>query len=203
MKVVVFTFFFFATLLGRCDSPLTSTEFYLAYQHPIIEKAIKRKGIPIDKELMNFLFQGTNSLELKVALINALGWNYKGQKNAARFLSYLVKQKRCIGLTDLMNSQQSDLILCYAYLLALDNYFQVEDAKRFAQKAVELNQKSYTTLIITALIEAQEALNTDWCEVYHATDRVRQMEGLIVDMNEQAIQKIFEYMDIYSDSCSS
>jgi hypothetical protein len=74
---------------------------------------------------MKFLVQETNSLELKMALINALGWNYNGQKNAKRFLTYVVKKKIGSGITDLMNSGRSDLLLCYAYLLALDDYFQV------------------------------------------------------------------------------
>lgn len=83
----------------------------------------------------------------------------------------------------------------------MDNYFQVSRAKQIAQMALGLNNTSYTVQIIAALIEAQEALNTDWCQVYQSTNKVRETTGLVMDMNEVARQIIFEYMDIYSSSC--
>lgn len=184
-----------------CDSPLTSTDFHLAYKHSVIEKALKRKGKSINKVLMQFLMDNEGALDCKVALINALGWDFDGQKNAPLFLKFLVKNNICKNEADLLSSKNAELLICYAYLMAMDNYFEVSKAKQIAQLAAGINKSSYTVQIIAALIAAQESLNTDWCQVYQATNQVREAAGLAMDMNQGAVQIIFEYMDIYSSSC--
>jgi hypothetical protein len=201
MKILYSLFILLIPIIGICDSPLTSTDFHLAYKHPIIEKASNRKGKPINKELMHFLMDKGNALDCKVALINAVGWNFEGQKNAQLFMKFLIKNKKCKNETELLASKNAELLICYTYLMAMDNYFHVLRAKQIAQLAVEENKTSYTVHIIAALIEAQEALNTDWCQVYQSTNRVREATGLAMDMDEGAVKIIFEYMDIYSSSC--
>ena len=94
-----------------------------------------------------------------------------------------------------------ELIICMAYLKALGNYFEVDDAVLLAQKAKKSNPKSYTVNIICALIEAQKAMDNDWCEVYELTNRVRENKALIDDMNEVAKNEIFNYMDLYAHYC--
>ena len=60
---------------------------------------------------------------------------------------------------------------------------------------------SYTFNIITALIKAQKAFDTDWCKVYILTDNVRKDKSLIGDMDIKAIAIIFDYMDLYKEDC--
>lgn len=201
MRSLFFFFILFIPFAGICDSPLTSADFHLAYKHKVIDKAVKRKGKPINKEIMQFLMEKGCGLDYKVALINAVGWDFDGQKNAQLFLKFLIKTKKCTNESDLLLSNNAEWLICYAYLMAMDNYFQVSRAKEIAQMALGLNNTSYTVQIIAALIEAQEALNTDWCQVYQSTNKVRETTGLVMDMNEVARQIIFEYMDIYSSSC--
>jgi len=55
--------------------------------------------------------------------------------------------------------------------------------------------------MVWALIHAQQAIDSDWCEVYKLTDRVRENKELVQDMKEEAIAIIFEYMDLYQDNC--
>ena len=70
-----------------------------------------------------------------------------------------------------------------------------------AQKAKLKKKNSYTINIICALIEAQKAMGSDWCEVYNLTNNVRINDALQIDMKEDAIKIIFEYMDLYKDYC--
>ena len=84
-----------------------------------------------------------------------------------------------------------------AYLKALDDYFDVDEAIVYAKKATGKNKNSYTTNIICALIEAQKAMGSDWSEVYNLTNNVRLNRSLNRDMKEEAVKIIFEYMDLY------
>jgi hypothetical protein len=60
------------------DSPLTSTDFSSVYQNePIIVLSSKTKGLLTD-ELMDYLTQENNPVEIKMALINKIGWNIQG-----------------------------------------------------------------------------------------------------------------------------
>ena len=44
-------------------------------------------------------------------------------------------------------------------------------------------------------------MGSDWCEVYNLTNNVRINDALQIDMKEDAIKIIFEYMDLYKDYC--
>ena len=179
------------------DSPLTSTNFSKAYKDSeIIQLASKTEG-KLTIELMDYLSNNKNPIELKIALINELGWRFYGQNNSTIFYNYLKEKSK---LEDI-NEADANILICYAYLKALDNYFDVEDAIIYAKKAKSKNEKSYTINIICALIEAQKAMDSDWCEVYNLTNNVRINNTLNQDMKKDSISIIFNYMDIYKDNC--
>jgi len=58
-------------------------------------------------------------------------------------------------MEDLINNGKDYELLCLAYLKAMDNYFEVEEALVLAKKARSKKPGSCTFNIITALIEAQ------------------------------------------------
>jgi hypothetical protein len=179
------------------DSPLTSTNFSKAYKDSeVIQLASKTEG-KLTIELMDYLSNNKNPIELKIALINVLGWSFDGQNNSTMFYNYLKEKSK---LEDI-NEANADLLICYAYLKALDNYFDVEDAIIYAKKAKSKNKNSYTINIICALIEAQKAMDSDRCEVYNLTNNVRINNTLNQDMKEDSMFIIFDYMDIYKDNC--
>ena len=91
-------------------------------------------------------------------------------------------------------------MICVAYFVALGDYFDVDNAILLANHAKTKSPQSYTVNIICALIEAQKAMDDDWCEVYNLVNRVRENETLTDDMNEEAKAAIFEYMDLYDCS---
>src|SRR5699024_3391634 len=134
---------------------------------------------------MDYIINENNPIDLKVAAINELGWSLRGKNNARLFYEYMKYRN---VLQDI-NNASADILICYAYFLALDDYFDVEEAIVYANKAKAKNEKSYTIQIITALIEAQKALDNkdDWCKVYKLTNNVRTNKTLTKDMNDEAI----------------
>lgn len=195
MKII----FAFAILLISsasvfADSPLTSTTFYTAYEgSPTVQAALDCEGV-ITEDLMKFLNSKKNSIALKVAVINAIGWNFEGQGNYTRYNDFLGSKKGKGAL-------KAQNLLCLAYLKAMDNYFDCNDALRIADEALALNPQSYTFNIIHALIKAQVLFDVSWCELWNATDIVRKNNNLTMDMNAEAIRIIFEYMDLYQSEC--
>ena len=189
------------TFIVFADSPLTSTTFSSAYQNEeIVIKASKTNGL-LTKELMKYLLKKNNPIVVKMALINELSWDIDGKSNTVIFMNYLKKKKIYKNEGDFLEDATGDIILCLAYLKALDDYNQVNDALAYAEHALKKNRKSYTYNIITALIKAQKAFDTDWCEVFILTDNVRKDNSLTIDMNNNAISIIFDYMDLYEGDC--
>lgn len=56
--------------------------------------------------------------------------------------------------------------------------------------------------MISALINAQFAMDYDWCQVYTLTNNVRKNASLKKDFRMSAIPMVFEYMDLYADECN-
>lgn len=182
------------------DSPITSTAFSKAYhKEAIVMLAAKAHG-KINTELMDYL-AGRNPIDIKVALINELGWEGEGKVNANIFAGYLMKSKGYMTEAELQRKAKPDDLLCIAYLKAMDNYFDVSKAITYADLAISKNSKSYTYQIITSLIKAQAAMEQDWCAVYSLTDRVRANKDLKLDMKAEASKLIFDYMDEYKAYC--
>ncbi|HNZ41823.1 MAG TPA: hypothetical protein PLI16_00440 [Bacteroidales bacterium] len=183
------------------DSPLTSTDFYKAYQHEkMVVRAAATDGV-LTNQLIKFLLAKKKPIAVKMAVINRLGWSLDGKQNASVFFDYLQEHKGYKGTDDLLKRAGASELLCMAYLKAMDNYFEVDEAIVYAEKAVSKNPKSFTYNIICALIKAQKAMDGDWCMVFKITDRVRKDKSLQMDMKQEAFNIIFEYMDLYQDDC--
>jgi len=195
MKIIIaFVVLFISTVSVFADSPLTSTPFNTAYEGSSkVQEALNCNGV-ISEDLMKFLNSKNNSIALKVAVINAIGWNFEGQGNYVRYNDFLGNKKGKGAL-------KAQNLLCLAYLKAMDNYFDCNDALRIADEALALNPKSYTFNIIHALIKAQVLFDVSWCELWNETNIVRNNKSLTMDMNAEAIRIIFEYMDLYKEEC--
>jgi len=189
----------FASHTVLADSPLTSTTIYLGYKNePIVVEALEYKVL--SKNILEYLESSQNPVAIKIAVINALGWNIDGNTNAERFLQYLYKKNEYENTDVFLMELTGEMIICLAYFVALGDYFDVDNAVLLANHAKAKSPRSYTVNIICALIEAQKAFNDDWCEVYNLVNRVRENDTLIDDMNEEAKAAIFEYMDLYECS---
>lgn len=203
MKIRCFSSFMFILLFtyAFADSPITSTPFWEAYKtEKAIVKAAQVNG-QLTNELADFLISKKNSIDVKMAVINCLSWDLNGKKNAAVFVNRLLEKNIYNNTEDFRNNGRADHLLCMAYLKAMDDYFDVTDAFQWAELALLKNNTSYTFNIIHSLIHAQILFDSDWCLVFLATHYVRINNSLKQDMKPEAITIIFDYMDLYRDSC--
>lgn len=185
------------------DSPITSTHFAEAYQdEPIVVVTVQYADGVLNSRLNEYLASEYNPVDVKMAVINALGWQIEGRDNAKIFLDYLIKNRRYSSASKFYKKGRADELLSYAYLKAMDNYFEVDEALRFAERAVRKDRSgSRTVRLIAGLIRAQKAMDASFCSVYQITDGIRKNEKLMNDMRTKAVNIIYEYMDIYGDSC--
>lgn len=200
--ILLCSFFFIGISFTKADSPITSTDIASAYSsEKIVMTAEAANGI-LTEELMKYLNGKSNPIYLKIAVINKLSWSIDGKNNAELFWNFLQKNKKFKSVEDFKKKASAEQLICYAYLKALDNYFDVKEAMDMAQLAVKKDKKSsFTINIICGLIEAQNSFDSDWCKLWKCTDKVRNNTKLKKDLAEAAITNIFEYMDLYKDEC--
>lgn len=205
MKYFRNAFIFLAILIFStavfADSPLTSTNFAAAYSdQPMVIAASKTEGY-INNYIMDYLTNDKYPIDVKMAIINEFGWKISGKNNSQAFLIYLKEKRGYQDKSEFLKSGKAEELLAMAYITALDDYFDVDQAFVFAEAALKKNPKSRTFQLIAGLIKAQKAMDSDWCEVFKITDRVRKNTELIDDIKPEAVKIIYEYMDIYGDDC--
>jgi hypothetical protein len=186
------------------DSPLTSTEFYKAYiDVPEIKEAANSDG-KLSDIFFTFLISNKNDIDAKVGLINALKWKISGKNNSEIFIVKLLAHNKKYTLSNFYHMATADELICYAYLKAMDNYFDVKKALVFANKALQLQPKSYTINIIKQLIKSQYYMynSNDFCSIYEIMSCVKEDKSLTKDFRNDAIILIFKYIDIYKQDCT-
>lgn len=200
-RITTFLFLIFFVSIAFADSPLTSTQFYKAYESlPIIQDASKSKGILTEK-LMRYLSDPSHPIDIKVALINRLGWNINGKNNANLFIQFLQKTKGYQSIKDLKETASSHELLCIGYLLALDNYKDVKEALIFSTLAATKEPKSYTIQMINTLILSQTFSYGNWCKKYEVIQKVKSLSNLTFDFKLEASEIIFQYISSYKTYC--
>lgn len=185
----------------KADSPITST--YIAtfyYEYPIV--AVAETSRSLNDEIAAFLLDPNNLIDVKAAVINAIGWNFDGTANAGMFKQYLAKYHGTTTEQLSLQSLSGDELFCLGYFMAMDNYFVVEDAINVLQMAADKNKTSFTTHLVLAMVEAQKSMDYDWCRVWRLTAEVLNDKSLERDMKTGAIQSIVDYMILYKSSCS-
>ncbi len=184
----------------KADSPLTSTYFATAYyNYDMVEKAEFAKELT--DEIAGFLLDVNNPIDAKVAVINAIGWSSDMQSRGEKFKEYLAKAHNTTTEKLLLTNMTSDELLCLGYIMAMDDYFVVDEAINILEMAVAKNKTSLTTNLILAMTKAQKAMDTDFCRVWTLTSAVLQDDNLKRDMKTSAIQTIVDYMILYKADC--
>ena len=184
------------------DSPLTSTDFYKAYLDiPLIQKTANSKGVLTD-EVFEYL-TSKNSLDKKIALINALKWDFEGKKNSSLYIKKLLGIRKNYTLTNFYQKATPEELICYGYLKAMDNYFDVKKASIFTLRAQKLYPGSYTIAVINHLITAQMTDRNNWCERYSGFNNIKQNKLIKIDFRTKASDIIYEYLKGYKDYCTT
>lgn len=188
------------------DSPLTSTDFYHAYLDvPVVAAYVEST---MNEEIFNVLHSNEYELDVKVAVINAMGWTFEGQENAAVYMYFYIDAS---GLDAVAPDDMSgEELLCLAYMVSMDDYFSMSPISPggsgvFGMSGVELAEVAadrvpddFTVRLISALILAQEAMDSDWGKVYEVVDFVME-EALVRNMRKAAIDNIMDYIGLYYD----
>ena len=179
------------------DSPITSSNFSKAYEDVFIVQRAS-EALYLTEELIEYLDNENNPIDVKAALINELGWDNENQDNYSLFLKYLMVKYNYKDFDDLVSKASGETLISLAYLKAMDDYFNVNDSTLLAEIAVEKKGYSYTINIIYGLIMGQFFMDEDWSKINLITSYVDKNRHLKRDMREDAIKIIFEYMDIYN-----
>ena len=203
-------------LVSRADSPLTSTSFCKAYKDiALIKKTMLEEKSVLTKEHFEFFDNTSIPLDQKVALINALGWG-DTTKTTAYILHLSGKYKLPVNTFDSIliwrGSQpalyapsapvSADDLCCLAYMQAMGNYFAPIKGYYCAYHAANAKPQSEAVSYVYGLILAQFYLDNDWCQVYKVMEAVRDFDEYSVDrLRKAAIDNIFEYINLYRESC--
>ena len=82
----------------------------------------------------------------------------------------------------------------------MSDYFNVTAASELGHMAVNKNKnKSFSVALISALIDAQVYLDSDWSMIYKVVANVLHDGSLHLDMRQEAIDNIMDYINLYSE----
>lgn len=199
--VILFAMFASA---AYADSPLTSTPFHEAYMDvPVINRNV---GSVMNRDIYDILRSEEYPIDVKAALVNAMGWNFGGQSNAAVYMFYFMEDT---GLDAVMPEDMTgEELLLLAYMVSMDDYFTMSPMDTYGEGvlgmsgvelailAAERLPEDFTVRMISALVLAQEAMGHDWGQVFELCDSVLR-EDLDRNMRREAINIIMDYIGLY------
>jgi hypothetical protein len=193
--------FLLLTNTAFADSPLTSTPFYKGYLDvAVIKEASKSNGKITEKQLQ-FLTNSKNPIAVKLALINSLGWDTKGKSNASKYIDYVFEKQLQLNYKNFIIKASAEELICYAYLKAMDDYFNVKSASVFAKQAMRKAPTSYSIHLIGTLIQVQGVNAKNWCKIYTKMNQVLTNKKLHPDLRPNSIKAVFIYTDGYKEYC--
>ena len=183
------------------DSPLTSTHFADAYSdHEMVQMANEFMQADISTTLLNFLSDKQQPVDVRLAVINKIGWNFNGTTLGAQLGEYLMGRYKAKNENKLVKKLDAGTLAVYAYAKAMSNYFDVKDASELAHKALKKNKKkSFSVAMTSALIDAQIYLDSDWSMIYKVVSDVLHDGSLNLDMRQEAIDAVMEYINLYKE----
>ena len=210
--------FFIASLIlitqsSYADSPLTSTEFYQAYLDVPIVKAAADNPNVLTEEMMDYLYDYANPLDVKMALINAVGWNV--DRRLSTFPDYLIYcaehfDRERYGVGDKMLTSEDlflyatpDQMAVFVYLRALADYSNVTYLYSFAGYAMQRPVNKQSFMLPMALVWAQVQLEVGrWEDIYPSVERLF-LDAEIKDMRPEAVNMIMDYINLYKKYADS
>jgi len=227
MRHLLTCLFLLIAMIGWADSPLTSTFFASAYaDEPLIAELIelrenqKQFRHTLRSEHFTFFDDGAIGLDVKVALVNALGWDQN--ENLDHYLNHLAKKYQVSRTlfenlvnrsgavivparpTELEMVHYHDFCLL-AYIQGMHDYFKPENAFIPANYARLMAPESETATWVFALLYAQFFLDFSWCDVYRTCESVILLGPTfhMDSMRFSAINLIMDYIGPYVKSCET
>jgi hypothetical protein len=180
---------------AAADSPVTSTPFAKAYlDHSIVRVAAASSYI--DEPVLACLADGNQPLDVKAAVINALGWDADGKTCAPDYWSLRRPGSEGLPAPDDLGGHDAFVI---GYLQLMDDYFHADKALPYLARARKLLPESTTVAVIQALAEAQQAMDdqANWPKLYGMVQSVVDDTSLNGDLRLGAVRVIMDYMALY------
>ena len=208
-KILLIILFTLSINFVFADSPITESYFYKAYLDvPMVQDALNSKGI-ISNEMMEYIDNDANPLDIKLAIINAIGWDNKGMKIGKMFYTFVMSKKKYTyelsgEYTTFKWYATRDELICYSYMRALDNYFDVVEAFDVAGVALRKSPDSFAVNMIYNLIKAQGLSSYDeYCYASKIFNSMKNNSTLKMDMRKESMIYIFEYMTTIGENCKT
>ena len=186
-------------LASWADSPLTSTHFSKAYEdHPMVQKAAQA-GEEIPVEILNFLADANSPVDVRMAVVNAIGWDSDGKTASKQFEQFMLQRYGAKNEKELARRLNAETLAVYAYEKAMSDYFNVKDAKRLAAQAAKKNtDKSFSVAMVDVLVKCQYYLDNNGIGKIGKTARALVAnKNYNRDMRQEAVDIIMEYLDLY------
>lgn len=152
--------------------------------------------------VLKFLADRTSPVDVRLAVINKIGWFFGGSPMGEQLGQYLMERYKAKSKEKLVKELDAGTLAVYAYAQAMSDYFNVDEASELGHLAVKKNKgKSLSVALISALIDAQGYLHTEnasgWSKIYPALANVLNDDSLRFDMRQEAIDSIMEYINLY------
>ncbi len=192
-------FMMLSVIATFADSPLTETDFYKAYlDKDIVKKASQSNGV-ISQEMIYYLSNENHPIDVRLAVINALGFTRGGGKNFGEYAEYYCDQMggNLIQVMPLLSAEQSIIM---GYLAALSNLNDMDFALSFASQAHDESiseTPSVAIEIIYNLIKAQNDPKTGARELDKWIRILKNEGNARLDFKSQAADIIWDYMKLY------
>lgn len=195
------------SMSALADSPLTSTPFYKAYLDvPAVKEAQRNPGEMTDN-IKAFLFNDNNPLDQRIAVINAVGWDYEGLPTFSDYLDYYMKNRfgnkaAYPSLQEICGDATPEQLVIFAYLKAMSNYFDVDEAFQIAQMAMSNPVEKQSFLLPIGLIAGQIYLDMgEWCSIYQIVNDMLNID-VEKDLRPEAVDIVMDYIGLYEDECN-
>ena len=204
---LLFALLISAVQLSFADSALTSTEFYKAYLDVPIVKAAADQPNHLSEAAKAYLFNEANPLDVKLALINAVGANPDGLATYGEYIEYCIQHfpkkkygiapNKCVTQQDVFKHAAPEQKAVLVYLSAMSNYFNTAAMSKMVRMAMTTPRTDKQSFMLAiGLVKAQIALDNDWAEVY-PTVHACVNKPRIKDMRPEAIDIVMEYINEY------
>ena len=198
MKKLLFIF----SLLLICgksfaDSPITSTELALAYQdQPIVAQMLALNGEVVTYELIEYLADENNPIDVKVAAINAVSIHKDVYTPLMQHLKNKYGTDSEISVLANVNISTHTAL---TYARSRHYYMNLGEAYLLGYSAFIKDSNSFTVNMVYALILATDAMDYDFATVYRICNSVVTNDSLVQDMRPAAISLMMEYINLYKE----
>ncbi len=183
------------------DSPLTEIEFWKSYQsNPLVSSAEKSKKL--SNKSIEFILNQNKPLEEKLAIINAIGWEFKSHRNNANKLKKAILKRYNISNIDNLDKQDhSGILSVYIYTYAMENYLDLTGILRLSEKLGNVNINNPCVQYILDLIKSQHYFHQkEYCNTYKVFENLETF-----NKDEKFVKNIItptlEYINIYKNYC--